>query len=175
MGSLHLPLSETRVVPLPFSFPQAYNIVSLLNPAADAAGRTSVYVTLKNVAKAFIVCHITQGNAATVALNVLQAKDVAGTSSKALGNAVPIYADLDAVASDLLTAQTPGVTFTTDAGLKNKIVVFEIPVEALDVANGFKTIAIQTGASNAANITAAVAYLAGQRFQGATLPSALVN
>jgi hypothetical protein len=134
-------------------------VISLLAPAADAAGRTSAYVTVKFGHKAFIVCYVTQGNAATVALTPLQATDSSGTSSKAV-NAVPIAADLDVVTSDQFTFPTQASNYTTDAGVKNKIVIFEIdPAEAMDINNTtkpFEHIAIQTGASNAANITSAL-------------------
>ena len=46
--------------------------VSLLAPATDAAGRTSGYLSLKNAHKAYVVAHITQGNAATIALQIEQ-------------------------------------------------------------------------------------------------------
>jgi len=161
-------------MPSPFSLVDQAQTVELLAPAADAAGRTSVYVTMKSAHKAFIVCHLTQGNAAVVALNLLQAQDVAGTGSKA-GPAVRIAADLDAAAGDAFTQETPANTFSTDAALKNKIVIFEVPAEALDLANGFRTIAIETGASNAANITAAIAILTPERYAGDSPPSALVD
>ena len=48
------------------NIPEDIKIVNLLAPAADAAGRTGAYVSLKNAIKAFIVVHLTQGNAATV-------------------------------------------------------------------------------------------------------------
>jgi len=148
----------------------------LLNPAADAAGRTSSYVTLKNSIKAYVVVHITQGNAATVALTPLQAQDVSGTGSKAI-NAVPIWSILDTSLTSVLTARTAAASYTTDAGVKNKIVVFEIlPEAALDVNNGFKTIAIQTGASNAANITfSEILTLARDKAIGASQVNILVN
>jgi hypothetical protein len=127
---------------------------TLLNPAADAAGRTSGYVTLKNAIKAYLVAHITQGNAATVTLTPLQAQDVSGTNSKAISNAAPIWSNLDVSLTSALVSRAAATSYTTDAAVKNKIVVFEILPEAvLDLANGFTTIALQTGASNAANIT----------------------
>lgn len=149
----------------------------LLNPAADAAGRTSAYVSLKNSIKAYLVVHITQGNAATVALTPLQAQDVSGTGSKALSANVPIWSNLDVSLTSLLTQRSAAANYTTDAGLKNKIVVFEILPEAcLDIAGGFKTIAIQTGASNAANITfAEILTLAQIKALGASQPNILVN
>jgi hypothetical protein len=148
--------------------------ISLLSPAADAAGRTSAYRSLKSALKAYVIVHINQGNAATVLLSLLQAKDVSGGSSKAIA-ATPIWSDLDTATSDALVSQTAAATYTTDAALKDKIVVFEIlPEQALDVANGFYTIAISTGASNAANITEAILVIDGA-YEQATPPSALVN
>jgi hypothetical protein len=159
-----------------FSLPAMAKIVEALSPAADAAGRTSQYVTLKNAHKAYIIAHITQGNAATIALTVNQAKDVSGTSAKAIAVAMPIWADQDEVASDALVVQTPAVSFTTDAGVKHKVVVFEITSEEhLDMANGFKTISITTGASNAANITQAMFVLTPLRYEQQTPPSAIAN
>lgn len=157
-----------------FNLPEDAKIVSLANPAADAAGRTSAYVSLKTAHKAFIVVHITQGNAATILLSLLQATAVAGTSSKA-GPTTRIWACADASASDALVRQTDAATFTTDAGLKNKVVVIEVDAAALDVANGFDCVAVSTGASNAANITAAIAVLTPLRYPAATPPSVVVD
>lgn len=157
-----------------FSLPYQIPPVSLLAPAADAAGRTSSYRSLKNAMKAYIIAEVNQGNAATVLFSVLQAKDVSGTSSKAI-SAIPIWVDSDTSLSDALVAQTAAATFTTDAGTKNKIVVFEIvPEQCMDIANGFRSIAISTGASNAANITRAELLVLGS-FQGASQPSTYTN
>jgi hypothetical protein len=148
--------------------------VNLLPPAADAAGRTSTYASLKNALKAFVVVTVNQGNAATVGISLLQGKDVSGTGSKAI-SATPIYLTADASTSDLLVAQAAAASFTTSATTKTKVVLFEIvPEQVLDVANGFKTIAVQTGASNAANITTATIHVVGA-VQGATIPSTLTN
>jgi hypothetical protein len=157
-----------------FTLPEEAKIVNLLAPAADAAGRTSAYVSLKNAHKAYIVVHLTQGNAATVLLSLLQATAVAGTGSKA-GPTSRVWADLDTAASDALVRQTDAATYTTDAGVKLKVVVIEVDPAALDSANGFDCVGISTGASNAANITAAVAYLTPMRYPAATPPSAVVD
>lgn len=147
-----------------------------LAPAADAGGRTSAYVSLKNVVKAYVVVYMDQGNAATVTLSVLQATAVAGTGSKAISNACPIWANQDSAASDTLVAQTAATTFTTSAAVKHKIVMFEIiPQSHLDLANGYDCIAVSTGASNAANITSALFFLTPLGYQQATPPSALTD
>ena len=158
-----------------FSLPEILPPVELLSPAADAAGRTSPYVNLAKVDKAWIVCHITQGNAATILVSVLQAKDISGTSSKALANNARIWWVIDtSVASPVPVRQTDGVSFTTDAGVKNKMLIIEVDPAMLDMANGFKTITISTGASNVANITQA-AFYATPRSAEDQAPSPRVN
>ena len=158
-----------------FSLAQQAQIVSALAPAADAAGRTGAYVTLKNAHKAFIVVHIAQGNAATVGLTLLQATAVAGTGSKALSANQRIWAALDVGTTDALVRQADAASFTTDAALKNKLVLFEVDPASLDTANGYDCIAVVTGASNVANITAALYELMPLRFDGNPPPSAIVD
>jgi hypothetical protein len=160
-----------------FSLPEEAQIVSLLAPAADAGGRTSGYVTLENGHKAFIVVHINQGNAATIALTPLQAQDDNGTGSKAISNACPVFYDENTGSSDTLT-RTTGTSYTTGSGTNTKIVVFELdPDNVLDVngdgftTNPFTHVAIQTGASNAANITEATLYVTPLRYRGNPVPT----
>jgi hypothetical protein len=158
-----------------FTLPQNYKIVSALNPATDAAGRTGAYVSLKNAIKATLVVHVTQGNAATIALSLSQATAVAGTGAKAVSATFPIWSNLDTATSDTLTARTAAASYTTDAAVKTKIVVFDLdPAQILDLANSFDCVAPVTGASNAANITAAVWYLQGKNREE-PMPSAVVD
>lgn len=149
-------------------------VVQLLAPAADAAGRTSAYVSLKGYRRAFLIASIAQGNAATIALTPKQASAVAGTGAKATP-AVPIWADLDTATSDALARTVDAASYTTDAGLKNKVVVFQIDAAQLDTNNGFDCVALVTGASNVANITSAIAVLVDPRYAQVTPPSAVVD
>ncbi len=159
-----------RQYDLPSSFPP----IGILAPAADTSARTSSYRTLKGAEKAWLVCRVNQTNAATQQFIPLQAQDVSGTGSKAI-NATRIWLTNDNSTTDVLTAQTAAASFTTDATTKDKLVVFEIvPETALDIANGFKTIAISTNGSNSANITAAE-LVVWQRYQGADKISTLAN
>lgn len=157
-----------------FTLPEDAKLVNILEPAADAAGRTGDYVSLKNYHKAFLVALINQGNAATVALTPKQASAVAGTGVKVI-SATRIWANLDTATSDALARATDAANYTTDAGLAIKLVVFEIDPAALDQANGFDCVTLVTGASNAANITSAIAVLCPPRYPGASLPSAIVD
>lgn len=154
--------------------PQNVKIVEALAPAADAAGRNSDIVSLKNYRKATIIIHITQGNAATVALTPMQATNVAGSGAKVI-NAVPIWSNLDTATDDTLVKRTDAANYTTDAAVKNKIVVFQIDASDLDADGGFDCIYFSTGASNAANITQGMFLLEEPRYAQASMPSAIVN
>ncbi len=160
--SSHLNLSD---------YPQA----TLLPPAADAAGRTGAkWGSLKYAHKAFLVFLLNQGNAATILLTPLQATSAAGAGSKALTNNVPIFTSLDEVNGAALSRATDAANYTTDAATKTKRVIFEIdPRTALDIAGGFCYLGCSTGASNAANITAAELIVIPARQTGVNLPSLL--
>lgn len=157
-----------------FSMVAQFTPIMLLAPAADAAGRTSSYRSLKNALKAYVVCHVNQGNAATVQLSLLQASAVAGTGSKAI-TVTPIWSNLDTSVNDTLTSRAAAINYTTDAATKDKIVIFEItPEQCMDLANGFYAIAVSTGASNAANITEAKLFIL-QTYQQATPRNSYVD
>ena len=83
--------------------------------------------------------------------------------------AISLHPMLDEAAGTTFTKQSEAVNYTTDAGVKVKYVVFEIGAYCL--AAGFDCVAIETGASHAANITSATLYVE-QHYQGA---SAAVN
>jgi hypothetical protein len=157
------------------NLPQTFKIVELLTPATDAGGRTSIYITLKNARKATIVFHVAQGAANTILLSPLQATAVAGTGSKALTNACPIWVCSDEATIETLVRATDATTYTTTAGTTHKIVVFEIdPALHMDMANAFDCIGISTGASSASNLTEAIAYLE-MDYEQATPPTATTD
>lgn len=155
--------------------PEHMKIVQAMEPATDAAGRTGDWVSLKTCHRCFVICHITQGNAATITISINQATAVAGTGSKVITVAVPIWSNLDCAASDTLVARTAAVNYTTDAGVKHKQVIFQVDPMTLDIANSFDCIAVITGASNVANITSAQYYLTDLRYAQATPPAAITD
>lgn len=155
------------------TFPSCYKIVEAITPQAGAA-ITGDYVSLKNAIMAYVVVHINQAAANTVAITIEQATAVANTGSKAITNVVPIWANEDCVTSDTLVRQTDAVSFTTSAATKDKIIVFQIDPATLDVANDFDCITVKTGASSASNITSAMYYL-DMKYSQATPPSAIID
>lgn len=159
-------------------------VVCLLPPAADAAGRTSSYISLKYGHKCFLVCdaNITAGGGA-VTFTPFQSSDIAGTNAVALTNPAPI-ANIDdtstATGTDLFTVTTDGTrtgpvqygtSFTTSATIKNKLVVFEIdPIESMNLNSTTLTspggalteqshIQIRTTSASANNITSCFAII----------------
>lgn len=139
------------------------NLENVLAPAADAAGRVGTYKSLKGALRASLVFKINQGNAATILLTPLQAQAVAGTGSKVLTKAVPIFVK-DSDAAGVWTRVADGVNYTTSAGTTIKYVRFDIDPALLDVAGGFDCLGGSTGASNAANITSCDLVLGPMRY-----------
>ena len=130
-------------------------VLPILDPAADAAGRASRAVSLKNYTGVVrLVVYINQGNAATVLLTPEQCSAIAGTGNKAIV-ASPIIASQDLATTTVGTRATAAATFTTSAATTAKRVEFLIDPASFDIANGFDCLRVSTGASNAANITSA--------------------
>lgn len=149
---------------------------SLLAPAADAAGRTSTYKSLKGAVKAWIVVHINQGAANTILLSPMQALAVAGTTPIAC-RASRIWYKSTAAATDF-TRATDATTYTTSADVDAKVIVFEIdPNQSLtpESASGvYDCVAISTGASAAANITSAM-LLVQMKHKGTSVANVLAD
>jgi hypothetical protein len=155
-----------------FQLPEHCKIVEALEPATDAAGRTGDYVSLKNAIRAWLVLHITQGNAATIAISLSEATAVLPTAAQVCPGLVDIWSNLDCAATDTLVKRTAAANYTTDAGVKHKIVIFEIKPATL--SSGFDCVAAVTGASNAANITEAQ-WVIQEAYPQATPPSAILD
>jgi len=154
--------------------PECCKIVEAITPQAGGA-ITGDYVSLRDVEDCYVVVHIDQAAAAQVAITIEQAQDVAGTNSKAITNAVPIWANEDCATSDALVRQADAVSYTTSAAIKHKIVIFQVNPAHLDVNNGFDCITVKTAASDPTNITAAQYVLADLRYGGNTPPSDTVD
>jgi hypothetical protein len=149
-------------------------IIEAITPQAGAA-ITGDYISLKNAAMAYAVVHVNQAAADICTISIEQATVVAGTDTKVITNAVPIWSNLDCAASDTLVRRTAAVNYALDAGTKHKIVVFQIDPASLDVANDFDCICVKTSASNAANITSAKYFLTGLKYSQATPPTAITD
>ncbi|NCC76951.1 MAG: hypothetical protein EOM08_11015 [Clostridia bacterium] len=139
-------------------------IVEAIAPVVGTSAAAGDYISLKNAGHVTVLVHVTQANAAPVAITIEQAKAVAGTDSKIITNAVPIYLVADAATSDAWVRQTDAVAFTTSAATKHKLVAFEIDAASLDQANGFDCICVKAAASDTANLVAAQYILSDLRY-----------
>jgi hypothetical protein len=153
-----------------FTLPENAKQLGALKPATDAAGRTGRYFNLALAHKAYLIFHIDQGNAATIACDLLQATSAAGAGAKVLTGVRRIWTNLDLATNDTYARQTDALSFTTDAAVKEKLVIIEVAPSDLDLANGFTYIAPRTGASNVANLTEAQVFIVPQ-YPGAAQPS----
>ncbi|GAB6172972.1 hypothetical protein JCM15765_24500 [Paradesulfitobacterium aromaticivorans] len=90
--------------------PETTKIIEAIAPQAGGA-ITGDYVSLRDVEACYVVVHINQANVAQVPITLEQAQDVAGTNSKALTYAVPVWANQDCAASDALLRQADLLMF----------------------------------------------------------------
>jgi len=138
------------------------NIVEALVPQTGGTN-TGDYISLKNVIKAFVVVHLDQGDADTAVITIEEATAVAGTSHTAITNVVPIWSNLDCADSDVLVSRTAAVSYETDAGVKHKIVIFQIDPAIL--SDGFDCIMVKVVVGAASKVSAQ--YILEQRYSGA--------
>ena len=162
-----------------FTLPEQAPFTGILDPAADAAGRTGRWVSCKTSHKMYLIAYINQGSATAVTLNIQQATNVSGGSAKNITNNVRIWACVNIGSTDLLVRQTDAtsvssVVYTTDTGTNAKIIVFEIDPATLDLTNSFVYVTLITGASSASNITSAIAVSTPARYEGTNPPSLLL-
>jgi len=140
--------------------------VLAIAPQAGGSAIAGDYISMKKTEHVTIEVIVAQGNATPPAITLHQATEVAGTGNKALAKDVGILLVASAAASDVVVKQTSGVAFTPGAALANKIVIFEVPVDALDIDNGFDCIQVRAGASNALNLISATYWCSGERYHG---------
>ena len=138
------------------NLPEQLKPIEAITPQAGAA-ITGYYISLKNALRVYVVVHVNQAQADTMAITLEQATSIAAGSTTPITVAVPIWANEDTVTSDRLVEQTAAVSFTTSAAQKHKMVVFL--VDPATLAAGFDCLTVKTGASNAGNITSAMYYV----------------
>ncbi len=154
------------------NLPETLKVVRGIEPKTDAAGTTGDYISCKNAHRVWIVGHITQGNAATITIGITEAATVAGGSAAAVTAVVPIWANLDCAASDTIVRRTDAATYTTDAGIKHKIVIMEW--DPAKHTSGLDCITVTTGASNAANLVS-FQYFIETRYPQDNPPAAITD
>lgn len=156
--------------------PEKNKIVQILQPKTTNAASNTVWISLKNAARAWIVVNLTQAVGHATVLTVNQATAVAGTGTKVLTNNTRIWANEDVAASDTLARAADAKNYTVAADVKNKQVVFEIdPATCMDINNGFDCIGVNVGASAQVTNFASAEAIVEMKYQAAVPPSVIVD
>jgi len=140
------------------------DIVRGSTPVTTNGGITADYISMKNVIRAWIVVSLTQAVGHATGIDPKQATAVPGTSAKAFAKTLPIWANEDCATSNTLAAQTAAVTYNVTNDIKNKLVIFQVDAEKLDVANSFDCIGVTVDDSSQATNIASITYLLETRY-----------
>ena len=161
------------------TFPEYYKVVSCyprVTTGATIYPLASQYVDTKYAQMVWINIHASQADATVLAFTIEQATSFAGAGSTPITVAVPIWSNLDtsiAGSQDLLVRRTAAVSYSTDAAVKNKHVLFQLDPATLNTAGGFRYIVLKCGAGAATSYVAAE-FILDTRFKQATPPAAQV-
>jgi len=150
------------------SIPEQNPAVMGLAPITTNAATVGDYISMKNVISATIIVSLTQAQAFASAITLHQATTVAAAGKKAIAKTVPIFANEDTAASDAVVRQTSAVSYTVTADATNKIVIFEVDAEKLDVDNSFDCLTVGIDASSEITNFASVTYILRKRYPSQT-------
>ena len=133
---------------------QGGQVVSMQPPATTNGGFNSGELMLTNAQDAFIVAHVT--NAAGHATQFsLQQDDGTGTWS-----AVPVTQNVwvsENVATTAISRQANAVSYTVDANISNKIIIFRVNPDSL--SDGFNRVRlVSANSGEATNFASVVGY-----------------
>jgi len=140
-------------------------VVPAIAPIAGGSARSGDWVSLKGYAGVLILVHIAMGNAATTAITVDKATDVAGggNSNGIIVNRV--FKETGAIGAAITyTEVTAAASFTSSATGSGQD-VYLLDVRADEIGD-FDCVQVELGASNASNIVAASYLLYGPRYAG---------
>ena len=153
------------------TLPEVFKPVQAFEAQTNAGAIVGDYVKASLCSMLYIVVHLTQAAADTSVLTIEQATDETPTGSKAITTVLPIWANLDCAASDTLSRATDAISYTTDAGVKHKIIIFQVDPSGLDTENNFDWVTIKAAGSSANNIISAMYYFGGMRYQDNVPPT----
>ena len=138
--------------------PLVPQIVSLQAAVTTHSANTSDYINCAKAEMIYFACQLQNAGANATALSIYQATSSAGAGAKVIANAVAIFYNEDTEASSDLTQATAAVSYTVDADVKDKLVIFQLDPAALDLDNDFAFAAIHsTASSTATNFISVVA------------------
>lgn len=141
-------------------------IIHGIAPIAGGSARSGDWGCLRNYNHVTILVYIAQGNAATTAITVDKAKTAAGGSNSdgiTMNNVYLAAGDL--TASDAFVKQAAAASYTSSAAGTGQS-IYRIEFDAAELGDDYDFFQVELGASNAANIVAAVYILSEPRYPG---------
>lgn len=151
--------------------PQGGLLINGFKPQVNTAAIAGDWVSMKTAHKIWVVFHMAQGHAATAVLSLFEAINVAGDDAAQVTATHPIWYNLDCD-TDIFTRATDAATYTLDAALKVKLVVFQF--DASQFSSGFDCVKGYAAASNILNILGCT-YVLDNRYKQATPPSVIID
>jgi len=143
------------------TFAQKIKTVMGLNPRATDANPLSAWVDLSQAVRCKVSILVTKGNAALTSFTLRESTDGvgAGAGVQNIPNTVQVYSNLNTAASDTLVRRANAVTYALNnaAGGEGQVVVFDIDPAKLSINDGYRFLAVQLAAGDAANI-ASISY-----------------
>jgi len=161
-------------MPLPISFPENYKLVRVQTVVAASAFSLSDYVSCKNALKVWFIVSHAGATDTDLTIGLTEATDVAGGTSAAVTATLPIWKDPDhGTSSDGLVRATDAATDVIDPATEGSQLM-EIEWDPAKHTAGYDCIAVSGSGGNAANTVVVFAVIA-ERYQQASLPSAIVD
>lgn len=131
-------------------YPRGLQPVCVQPPKTTSSAVTTDYLNAGKAHRVTFNCTLTQASAHATTISVYQAKTAAGASAKAITNTMPIYSNENIASNSYLTKQTDATTYSVTADAANKLIVIKVDPSLMDLAGGFKFLALHTTASSKA-------------------------
>lgn len=150
------------------NIPEGCKIVQAIAPVALGAAKTGDNICLKDVNKAWVVCHLAMGADTTDVTLSLYKGTADGTGGTAITTVVPIWSNLDTATNDTLTARTAAVSYAVTVSSKNTLVIFE--VDPATLGDTYDWLYVYSSAGHANHVLCAE-YVLDMAYKSATPPT----
>jgi hypothetical protein len=143
------------------TFAQKPKTVTGFTPVATDANPLSAWVDLSRAIRCKVVILVTKGNAALTSFTLRESTDGvgAGAGVQNIPNSVQVYSNLNTGASQTDVRRANAVTYALDNANdgRGQKVIFDVDPAKLSINNGYRFLAVQLAAGDAANI-ASISY-----------------
>jgi hypothetical protein len=151
------------------SIPMKQSVVTALAPVTTNGAKAADYLNMALALRVYVIVTLVQAVGHATVVTLRQATDNSGTNLKDLGKDIPIWADEDVAASDILVKQDDGVSHTVENDVTNKKIIFQVEGDDLDMKNDFTHLTVGVSSSSQAANLVNIDYIVESRVPGETL------